>query len=78
MIAPPHITSDFVFKERSVAARYEELCYAKYFSTCFLVGEGLSTDDVGVVRGAVFQDIRPRAGFKPGDSVKKKLGGGLP
>ena len=36
----------------------------------------ISNDDVGVAtRGIVFQEIRPRAGFKTGDFIKEKLGG---
>ena len=42
----------------------------------FLVGKGLSNDDVGEARGTVFQKIRPGAGFETGDFVKEKLGGG--
>ena len=41
----------------------------------FVAREGLSTDDVGVARGTVFQEIRPWAGFKTGDFVQNKLGG---
>ena len=41
----------------------------------YLVCGGLSNDDVRVVRGAVFQEIRPGAGFQTGDFVKEKLGG---
>ena len=37
--------------------------------------EGLLNDDVGLARGAVFQEVRPGAGFKTGVSVKEKLGG---
>ena len=44
------------------------------FSTYVLVREGLSTDDVGMARNTAFQEIRPWAGFKTGDFVKKKLG----
>ena len=36
-----------------------------------------SKNDVGVARGTVFQEIRPRTGFKTGDFVKSKVGGGL-
>ena len=48
----------------------------KRISACitFVCG-GLSNDDVRVVRGTVFQEIRPGAGFKTGDFVKEKLGG---
>ena len=42
----------------------------------FVVGERLSNDDVGVARGAVFREIRPRAGFKTIDFVARKVGGG--
>ena len=34
-----------------------------------------SNDDVGVARDTVFQEVRPGAGFKTGDFVKKRLGG---
>ena len=39
--------------------------------------KGLSIDDVGVSRDAVFQEIRPGAGFgfETGDFVKEELGG---
>ena len=33
-------------------------------------------DDVGVAKTTVFQEIWPWAGFKTGDFVKGKLGGG--
>ena len=47
---------------------------APYFRR--FVCKGLSNDGVGgVARGTVFQEIRPEAGFKTGDSVKEKLGG---
>ena len=39
---------------------------------------GLSNDDVGVARGAVFQEVRLGAGFKTGDFVEEKLGSYLP
>ena len=42
------------------------------------VCKGRSSDDVGGTRGAGFQEIWPVAGFKTGDFVKEKLGGGLP
>ena len=32
--------------------------------------------NVGAARGTVFQERRPGAGLKPGDSVKEKLEGG--
>ena len=41
----------------------------------FLVSKGLSNHDAGVMRGAVFQEIQPGAGFKTGDFVTEKLGG---
>ena len=44
-------------------------------SICYVVCKGISNDDVRVARGTVFQEVRPRAGFKTGDSVKEKLGG---
>ena len=72
-IAPPQ-TGDFLKRTRRGAARYEEGCYEKYIFTYVLVRAGLSTDDVGVAKGTVFQEIRPSAGFKTGDFVKK-IGG---
>ena len=42
--------------------------------TYLLVCKGLSNDDVGA-GGTIFQEIRPRAGFKTGDFVKEMLGG---
>ena len=42
-----------------------------------LVCKGLPNDGVGgVARGAVFQEIRPGVGFKTGDFVWRKVGGG--
>ena len=35
----------------------------------------ISSNDDGVASGPVFQEIRPGAGFKTGDSVKGKLEG---
>ena len=35
----------------------------------------VSKDDAGVTRGTVFQEVRPGAGFKNGESVTEKLGG---
>ena len=58
-----------------MAVRHEEICYAKNIFMCFLVGKGLSNDDVGVARGAIFQELRPESGFKTGDFVKGVLGG---
>ena len=44
--------------------------------THFLVGKGLSNDDVEGGRGSVFEEIRPpRAGFETGDCVKEMFGG---
>ena len=36
---------------------------------------GGGNDGVGVAKGTVFQETRPGACFKTGDSVKEKLGG---
>ena len=41
----------------------------------FYVWDGLSNDDVGWARHAVFQEIQPGAGFKTGDLVQEVLGG---
>ena len=35
-----------------------------------------SNDDLGVARDSLFQEIRPGAGFKTGDFVQRKVGGG--
>ena len=60
-----------------MAARHEEGCYEKIqFFTYFIVCKGLSNYDVGGTRGTVSHDIWPGAGFKTGDFVKEKLGGG--
>ena len=40
------------------------------FSYIFLFAKFWSTDDVGVARGAIFQEIRSWAGFKTGDFVR--------
>ena len=50
----------------------------KSILTHFHVCKGLSNDGVGAARGNVFQEIRPvpGAGFKTGDFVKIKVGGG--
>ena len=60
-----------------MSARHEGGCYEKKASTYFLVFKGLlvvvvvlSNDDVGVVRGTVFREIRPGASFKSTDFVK--------
>ena len=48
----------------------------KKFPYIFLFAKkGLSTDDVGVARGTVFQEVRPGAGFKNGVLLKKSWGG---
>ena len=44
-------------------------------SMYFMVCEGLTNDDVGVAREAVYHDTRPGAGFKTVDFVEEKLGG---
>ena len=41
----------------------------------FLVCKGISNGDVGVARGAIFQEIRPGAGFETGHLFEEKLGG---
>ena len=58
-----------------MVARHEKGCYQQNVSIYFLVCEDLFDDDVGVSRDAIFQEIRPGAGFKTGDFVKEKLGG---
>ena len=44
-------------------------------SCIFFVWKGISNDNVGVARGAVFQEVRPGSGFKTGDFVKEKIVG---
>ena len=58
-----------------MAARHEEGCNEKSILKLFRVCKGLSNDDVGAARGAVFQEIRPGAGFRTGDFVNEKLWG---
>ena len=56
-IAPPPEPAIF-FNERFLAARHEERCYKNiYIHTRFLVGEGLSNDNVGMASSAVFQEV---------------------
>ena len=43
-------------------------------STCFLVCETLSIDNVGVSKDTIFREIRPGADFETGDFVKEMLG----
>ena len=59
-----------------MAARHEEGRYEKNVFRYFFVRKGLSNDDVGVARGTVSQEIRPDTGFKTGDFVEEKFGGG--
>ena len=59
-----------------MAARHEEWCYEENILICFLGCNGLSNDDIEVERGTVFREIRPGTGFKTGDFVEEKLGGG--
>ena len=58
-----------------MAARHEEGCYEKSILKHFHVCKGLSSDDVGVARVTVFQEIRRGAGFKTGDFVEANLEG---
>ena len=59
-----------------MAARHEEGRPETHISMDFLVCDGISNDDVGVAKGTVFQALRPGAGFKTGDFVEEKFGGG--
>ena len=43
----------------------------------FLVCKGLSSDDVGVARGSVLQEIRPRSGLKNRRFRERKVGGAI-
>ena len=43
----------------------------------FLFAKGLSNDDVGVARGAVFEEYGPGMFSKPAISLKKRVLGGL-
>ena len=75
-IAPSQKNSDFLQRTfRLLLDTKKGACYEMDMFTCFLVCEGLSTDDVGVARGTVLQEIRPCAGFKTDHFVKEKLGG---
>ena len=57
-------------------ARHEEGRYEKYIFMYFLACKGLSSNDVGVERGAVFLEIRSGAGFGKSDlSLLKSCGG---
>ena len=60
---PPPQNGDFL-NDFFTAAHCEERCYENHIIIHFLVREGLSTDDVGVARGTVLQEIRPWAGFE--------------
>ena len=64
------------FNERFMASPHDKIFHEQNIFTYFLVCERLSNDDFGVARGAIFQEIWPGAGFKTGDFVKEKLGGG--
>ena len=46
----------------------------KKSSCVFRFAKELSNDDAGVASGAVFQEVRPGAGFKTGNFAKGKLG----
>ena len=46
----------------------------KICSNIFLFCKGLPNDDVGVARGAVFQEMRPGDGFTTSDFVKENFG----
>ena len=58
-----------------MVARHEEGCFYQKVSAYFIVCKGLSSDDVGIPRDTMFQEIRPGAGFKTGDFVQEALGG---
>ena len=80
-IAPPpsplhHPKPAIFFNERFVAARHEERCFAKSIFVYFLFGKGLSNDDVGVARGAIFQEksYGGKLVSKPAISLKKCCG----
>ena len=78
-IAPPQKPAIF-FNEPflSLLLDTRKVLHEKDILTYFRFCEGLSTDDVGVEKDTVFQKIRLWAGFKTGDFVREKLGGGLP
>ena len=69
-IAPPQ-TSDFLSR-CFMSARHEAGPHKKSIYTYLVVCKGLSNDGVGVAKGAVRQETRPRAGLKIGDVVKKR------
>ena len=59
-----------------MAARQEEGCYETqlFVLDYCLACKGLSSDDVGVARGNVFEEIRRGAGFKTDDFAEEKRG----
>ena len=71
----PPVKPAIWFSARLVTARHEEGCYENSIFMYCLVCRGLWNDDVGMARGATFQDIPPGGGVKTGDFVKEKLGG---
>ena len=59
-----------------MTAQHEEGCYEKNVFPIFLVCKGLyRTMTSGRQRGAVFQQVRPGAGFETGDFVEENMGG---
>ena len=65
----------------TAAARHEERCCEKENIFMYFLGcKGLWNDDIERWQGgtAFQEEIRPCAGFKTGDFVKIKVGGGLP
>ena len=72
-VVPPKTV--IFFNERFMAARHKEGCYLRNVPVHLLVCNGLSNNGVGVARDTVFQEVRPGAGFKTSDFVKKMLGG---
>ena len=64
-----------IYNEYFMATRHEEGCHQGKICTHFLACNVLSNEDVGVARGAVFQEIRRVAGFKTSDFAEKNLRG---
>ena len=65
------------FNERTFhdCSRHQKGCDENNAFVYLVACKGLPNDDVGVARGAAFQEIQAGVGFKTGDFVKPKFGG---
>ena len=78
-IPPPQKKKTAIFfNERTFhgCSRHQKGCNENNAFMYLVACKGLSNDDVGVARGAAFQEIRAGVGFKTGHFVKPKFGGG--